>query len=213
LQHVSSSQHNIGIQFIERPWEQLRGIPVDREGEYVFSLRPRTDKYPNRLLCEVKVIDNIKIVTIRSTYKVENMTLYPIELMLVDEQGHPVYSLEKVAPGQEFSLPIEAVTKNRIRIQPDRTFSSCVLVRNELTPEIQRALGTNGALPFGGKTLWRGRASPSSALTQIPRRQPSGCKHGFKPMPSSNPRCRYSILKAWKDELTVTTTENILKST
>lgn len=120
VQHVSSGQHNIGIQFPEESWEQLRGVPVDREGEYVFSLRPRRDKYPDRLLCEVKVVDNTKIVTIRSTYKVENLTLYPMELMLVDNLGHPVYSLEKIVPGHEFSLPIEAVTKHRIRIQPDR---------------------------------------------------------------------------------------------
>ncbi|KAJ3515399.1 hypothetical protein NLJ89_g1777 [Agrocybe chaxingu] len=121
-EHVSSGQHNIGIQFIETPWERLRGIPVDREGEFVYSLRPRTEKYPSRLLCEVTVFDNTKIVTIRSTYKVENATLYPLELMLVDDTGHPVYSLEKIVPGQSFSLPIEAVTKNRVRLQPDQGF-------------------------------------------------------------------------------------------
>src|SRR6267154_523523 len=27
------------------------------------------------------------------------------------------------APGQEYSLPIEAVTQNRIRLQPDRAYS------------------------------------------------------------------------------------------
>ncbi|KAF8168100.1 vacuolar protein sorting-associated protein 13 [Crassisporium funariophilum] len=121
-EHVSSGQHNIGIQFLEKSWEQLRGVPVDREGEFVYSLRPRTEKYPSRLLCEVKVIDNTKIVTIRSTYKIENLTLYPLELMVVDDAGHPVYSLEKIVPGKEFSLPIEAVTKNKIRIQPDQGF-------------------------------------------------------------------------------------------
>ena len=68
-------------------------------------------------------MDNTKIVTVRSTYKVENLTLYPLELMLVDDSGHPVYSLEKIVPGKDFSLPIEAVTKNRIRIQPDRKCS------------------------------------------------------------------------------------------
>ncbi|KAH9486936.1 Vacuolar protein sorting-associated protein 13 [Psilocybe cubensis] len=107
-------------EFVEKSWEQLRGIPVDREGEFVFSLRPRTEKYPSRLLCEVKVVENTKIVTIRSTYKVENLTLYPIELMLVDDSGHPVYSLERIVPGTEFSLPIDAVTKNRVRLQPDQ---------------------------------------------------------------------------------------------
>jgi vacuolar protein sorting-associated protein 13A/C len=111
------------VQFVGKTWEQLRSVPVDREGEYVFSLRPRTEKYSNRLLCEVKVVDNVKVVTIRSTYKIENQTLYPLELTLVDDTGHPVYSLEKIAPGQDYSLPIEAVSQNKIRIQPDRKFT------------------------------------------------------------------------------------------
>lgn len=111
----------MGLQFDGKPWEQLRSIPVDREGEFVFSLRPRTEKYPYRLLCEVKVVDTVKVVTLRSTYKIENLTLYPVEITLVDDTGHPVQSLEKVAPGEHYSLPIEAVTSNKIRIQPDRT--------------------------------------------------------------------------------------------
>jgi len=120
-QHVSGSgQHNIGIRFVNKSWEPVPAVAVDREGEFVFTLRPRTEKHSNRLLCEVKVVDNVKVVTIRSTYKVENQTLYPLEITLVDEHGHPVYSLEKVAPGQDFALPIEAVNENRIRIQPDR---------------------------------------------------------------------------------------------
>ncbi|TEB35046.1 hypothetical protein FA13DRAFT_1915662 [Coprinellus micaceus] len=121
-EHVSSGQHNIGIRFAEKSWEQLRGIPVDREGEYAFTLRPRTEKYPARLLCEVKVVDNVKIVTIRSTYLVENSTLYPLELMLVDEHGQPAYSLERIVPGQDFALPVEVASKYRIRLQPDQGF-------------------------------------------------------------------------------------------
>ena len=85
--------------------------------------------------------DNVKIVTFRSTYKIENQTLYPLELTLVDELGQPMDSLEKLgkefsfleppiepdtmhaAPGQDYSLPIEAVTRNRVRIRPDRKAS------------------------------------------------------------------------------------------
>ncbi|KAJ4486135.1 vacuolar protein sorting-associated protein 13 [Lentinula aciculospora] len=122
-EHVSGSgQHNIGIRFVNKSWEHLRSVPVDREGEYVFPLKPRTDKYTNRLLCDVKVENNVKVVTIRSTYQVENQTLYPVEITLVDDRGHPVYSLEKVAPGQDYALPIEAVNTSRIRIQPDQGF-------------------------------------------------------------------------------------------
>lgn len=110
-----------------KSWEQLRSVPVDREGEFIFPLRPRVDKYANRVLCEVKVVDNVKVVTLRSTYKIENQTLYPLELTVVDDNGHPVYSLEKIAPGEEYSLPIEAVTQNRIRIQPDRRITIAFL--------------------------------------------------------------------------------------
>lgn len=54
------------------------------------------EKYTDRLLCAVTVEDNVKIVTLRSTYLMENLTFYPLELMLVDHTGHPVYSLEKI---------------------------------------------------------------------------------------------------------------------
>jgi vacuolar protein sorting-associated protein 13A/C len=81
---------------VDKPWEPLRSVPVDREGEYAFSLRPRVDKYPTRLLSEVKVENNVKVVTIRSTYKIENHTFYPLELTLVSDIGHPASSLEKI---------------------------------------------------------------------------------------------------------------------
>ena len=94
---MSSTGHNsIGLQFIGKTWDQVRSIPVDREGEYTFSLRPRAGKYAHRVLCEVVVQDNVKVVTLRSTYKVENHTLYPLELVLVDENGRPAGSLEKI---------------------------------------------------------------------------------------------------------------------
>ncbi|CCL98963.1 uncharacterized protein FIBRA_00971 [Fibroporia radiculosa] len=122
-EHVTSSgHHNLGLQFVGKAWEHLRSIPVDREGEHIFSLRPRTDKYAHRLLVEVRVQGNAKVVTLRSIYKVNNDTLYPLELTLVDEAGQPVYPVEKIAPGQDCTLPIEAVNKDRLRIQPDQGF-------------------------------------------------------------------------------------------
>ncbi|KAF8274093.1 hypothetical protein EI94DRAFT_1696360 [Lactarius quietus] len=61
---------------------KLSGVPVDREGEYTFALRPRTEQCYNRLLCEVRVEASIKIVTLRSTYRVQNRTLYPLEIAI-----------------------------------------------------------------------------------------------------------------------------------
>jgi vacuolar protein sorting-associated protein 13A/C len=96
-QHVTSAgNHTICVDFGEHNWEHLRNVPVDREGEFCFALRPRSGSSAPRLLCEVKVQDNVKLVTLRSTYKIENLTLYPIELTLVDDKGRPLYSLEKI---------------------------------------------------------------------------------------------------------------------
>ncbi|KAH9898385.1 vacuolar protein sorting-associated protein 13 [Cubamyces lactineus] len=122
-EHVSSSGHNsIGLQIVGKQWEHLRSIPVDREGEYTFSLRPRSEKYAHRLVCEVKVLGNVKQVVLRSTYKIENHTLYPLELTLVDETGQPVYAVEKIVPGQDYALPLDAVNRCRVRLQPDQGF-------------------------------------------------------------------------------------------
>ena len=93
---ASSRNHAIGIQFQGKSWQPLRTIPVDREGEFVFVLRPRTEAVSDRLLCEVRVKDNVKIVTLRSTYLVQNLTLYPLELILVDANNKPTYALQKI---------------------------------------------------------------------------------------------------------------------
>ncbi|KAI0321342.1 hypothetical protein OF83DRAFT_1274656 [Amylostereum chailletii] len=120
-EHTSSGDSSIAVQFIGQPWEQLRSIPVDREGEYTFSLRPKTDKLYSRLLCEVHVEANVKIVTLRSTYKIHNQTLYPVEVTLVDGD-RPSHDIFKIAPGQDYSLPIHIVGKSKVRIQPDQGF-------------------------------------------------------------------------------------------
>ena len=97
---LATGTNSIGIRFDNKPWEQLRSIPVDREGEYIYTLRPRTTKGSNKLMCEVVIKDNVKTVTLRSTYKVENQTFYPLEVAMVDNTGHPVSSIDKIGTRQ-----------------------------------------------------------------------------------------------------------------
>ncbi|CEL57657.1 Vacuolar protein sorting-associated protein 13 OS=Saccharomyces cerevisiae (strain ATCC 204508 / S288c) GN=VPS13 PE=1 SV=1 [Rhizoctonia solani AG-1 IB] len=122
-EHVSTTRaHLIGVQFQGKSWEPVKGVPVDREGEFVYGLRPSVDKVMDRLLCEITVKDNVKVITLRSTYNVENLTSYTMELVLVDSYNKPAYSVQKIEPGGQYSLPIEAVIKNRIKIRPDAGF-------------------------------------------------------------------------------------------
>jgi vacuolar protein sorting-associated protein 13A/C len=69
---------------------------VDREGEHVHALRPKINRVKHRVACEVKLKDNVKIVTLRSTFSVENATLVPVELAIVDANGKRASEIYKI---------------------------------------------------------------------------------------------------------------------
>ena len=97
LQHVSTTGHNtIGVKFQGRPWEPIGSIAVDKEGQYTYVLRPRLDKVLHRMLCDIVVENNVKIVTLRSTYNVFNNCLYPMEIILVDANNKPTQAVQKI---------------------------------------------------------------------------------------------------------------------
>lgn len=88
MQNVNVTSHNsLTLLFEGMTWERLRHISVDREGEHIYALRPKLDKVTHRLLCEVKLVENVKIVTFRSTFQVENRSLVGAEMVIVDANG------------------------------------------------------------------------------------------------------------------------------
>lgn len=93
---MSSGTNSIGIKFESKPWEHLRSVPVNREGQFIYSLRPRPKTGSNKVMCEIMAKDNIKIVTLRSTYNITNQTFYPLEIALVDDSGHLISQAEKI---------------------------------------------------------------------------------------------------------------------
>ena len=119
---MTSQSNLLSLQIEGMPWERLKHISVDREGEFVLNLRPKLDKVAHRLLFEVKLQDNVKVITFRSTFKVENHTLVPVELTVVDDAGNPTEMVRRIAPGEECPVPIEAAYHGRIRLRPDPGF-------------------------------------------------------------------------------------------
>ncbi len=97
---TSSTRNAFGVQIENTPerWDRLRNISVDIEGEVGYTLRPKLQKVAHRLVCDVRLKDSVKVVTLRSTFKVENKTHLPMELVIVDETGKPtdrVYKLRE----------------------------------------------------------------------------------------------------------------------
>ncbi|CAD6914619.1 unnamed protein product [Tilletia laevis] len=122
-EHIKESNSNtLSLQIEGMPWERLKHISVDREGEFPVSLRPKLNQVPHRLICEVKLKDNVKVITFRSSFQVENSTLVPVELVVLDTNGHLTSIIRKIPPGETCPVPIEAAYHNRIKLRPDPGF-------------------------------------------------------------------------------------------
>ncbi len=87
---MSFAKNILGIQFEGATWECIKEIPVDREAETLYILRPKVHGITHRLVVDVKLKDNIKVVTFRSVLVIENRTLLTVEMLIVDKQGKDV---------------------------------------------------------------------------------------------------------------------------
>jgi vacuolar protein sorting-associated protein 13A/C len=98
---MSVSKNMLGIQFEGSIWECIKEIPVDREKETFYVLRPKVNNVIHRLVVDIKLKDNIKVVTFRSVLVIENRTLLTIEMLIVDEQDKNVGKVYQIGKMQE----------------------------------------------------------------------------------------------------------------
>ncbi|KAF3008444.1 hypothetical protein E8E13_003289 [Curvularia kusanoi] len=113
----------LGIRLQGSGFDTLSRIPVHREGESLYNLRPKQDRVQHRILVEVKLgADNVKNITFRSPLLVENNTQIPIELgMFSPDEGH-LLKIDKIAPGDARPAPIGSAYMHSIVIRPDQGF-------------------------------------------------------------------------------------------
>ncbi|KAH9862571.1 hypothetical protein IAQ61_009988 [Plenodomus lingam] len=113
----------LGVRLQGSGFDTLPRIPVHREGEFLYNLKPKQDRVQHRVLVEVKLgSDNIKNITIRSPLLVENNTQIPIELgMFSPDEGH-LLKIDKIAPGDARPAPVGACHMHSIVVRPDQGF-------------------------------------------------------------------------------------------
>ncbi|KAF5009616.1 hypothetical protein FDECE_4176 [Fusarium decemcellulare] len=120
---TESNQNYVNIQLEGSGFDPVKNIRLNREGEYLYGLRPKTDNVLHRLCVEVELgTDNIKYVTFRSPLHVENATQIPVELGIYDAQEGHLLKIEKIAPGDSRPAPVGAVFEKRVLIRPDGGF-------------------------------------------------------------------------------------------
>ena len=97
----------VGVKLEGSGFDSVNRIPVVREGETVYALKPKQENVLHRLLVEVKLgADNVKYITFRSPLLIENNTQIPVELGVFSPgEGH-LLKIEKILPGDARPAPV-----------------------------------------------------------------------------------------------------------
>lgn len=113
----------VGIKLEGSGFDSIEKIPVNREGEVLYNLKPRKDKILHRLLVEVKLgADSVKYITFRSPLSVENQTQIPVEIgVFSPEEGH-LLKIEQIPPGEARPAPVGACFMHSLVVRPDQGF-------------------------------------------------------------------------------------------
>ncbi|ORY77300.1 vacuolar protein sorting-associated protein vps13 [Protomyces lactucae-debilis] len=123
---VDAVHSHLGIKIEDSEWQALADVPVNREGEKLYSLKSASGAQSSpqhRMVVEVKLrADYVKVVTLRSALLFENRTQIPIEVVGIDQAGNKQTKIYKVAPGEDCAAPIRAAFDCGIKIRPDPGF-------------------------------------------------------------------------------------------
>ncbi|XWX01808.1 hypothetical protein V2A60_009837 [Cordyceps javanica] len=120
---TEANQNSAIIQLEASGFDPVKNVLLNREGEFLYGLRPKADGVLHRLCVEVTLgDDNVKYVTLRSPLVVENATQIPVELGVYDTQEDQLQKIEKIAPGESRPVPVGAVYKKIALVRPDGGF-------------------------------------------------------------------------------------------
>ncbi len=119
----ATTSNSISLQIEGSGFDQVKNIRINREGEFLYGLRPKTDNTLHRLLVDVSLgQDNVKYVTLRSPLQVENQTQIPLELGVFDVQDGHLLKIEKIPPGESRPAPVAAAFEKALLVRPDSGF-------------------------------------------------------------------------------------------
>ncbi|KAI9798111.1 MAG: hypothetical protein M1835_004200 [Candelina submexicana] len=139
----------VGVKLEGSGFQSVERIPVTREGETLYNLKPRKDKILHRLLVDVKLgADNVKNITFRSPLLVENNTQIPIEVGVFSPEEGNLLKVEKVQPGESRPAPVGGAFMHSLLVRPDQGFgynwSTQKLFWKELLKRSTRSITCNG---------------------------------------------------------------------
>ncbi|CAG7920566.1 unnamed protein product [Penicillium olsonii] len=113
----------VGVKLEGSGFDSINRIPVVREGETVYALKPKQENVLHRLLVEVTLgPDNVKYITFRSPLLIENNTQIPVELGVFSPGDGHLLKIEKILPGDARPAPVGSAYLHSVVLRPDQGF-------------------------------------------------------------------------------------------
>lgn len=113
----------VGINLEGSGFDSINRIPLIREGETLYNLKPKKDRVLHRLLVEIRLgPDYVKYITFRSPLVIENKTQIPIEMGIYSPDDRHLLKIEKILPGDCRPAPVGAAYMHSVVIRPDQGF-------------------------------------------------------------------------------------------
>ncbi|KAM3559636.1 hypothetical protein MY1884_003345 [Beauveria asiatica] len=120
---TEANQNSAVLELENSGFDPVKNVLLNREGEFLYGLRPKANSVLHRLCVEVTLgDDNVKYVTLRSPLVIENATHIPVELGVYDTQEGHLQKIEKIAPGESRPAPVGAAYEKSALIRPDGGF-------------------------------------------------------------------------------------------
>jgi vacuolar protein sorting-associated protein 13A/C len=137
------------MKFSDNRWESVVGIKVDSVGRKLFGLNMRTSGGTrHRLICDIQLRGNMKIVTLRSGTRIYNCTKLPLEISYFESSASQQQSLQNISiiikPGDFLSVPIIEAYESRFRMRPSGTIFKSFCAPYYFYQLFQGILGANG---------------------------------------------------------------------
>lgn len=121
-ENISRGENLFGVQIEQCDWESIPHIPVDREGEYAFRLRPEVKGINHRLIVDIHLENHVKKVTFRSGLVLQNNSNREMEFAIVNKERRILSGVVQVKPHDNYYVPIKLSYGRWIVVRPSESY-------------------------------------------------------------------------------------------
>jgi vacuolar protein sorting-associated protein 13A/C len=117
-ENLSTDQQDLclGVHLMESPYSDVRAISVTSVGEHLHVLYPKLQMVSDRIVCDIRLRDQRKVITIRSPLVIKNSTQVAVQLALLGDESGKTWTLE---PNSSRAIPLWQTLDAQLVARPD----------------------------------------------------------------------------------------------